>query len=289
VLCAADFLDSDVRIRADVGGDHESLQFTITTPEGTDTKTENRETYDSNNFWATLPGTYTINAKLYSEDNLRGTLCGELTLTFTVEAASDCANLNPCDELAYTFSSNNCVFTNINNAEHLLVVYSNNWSYRGHCAGNCSGAISIPFKSFDRGLNVVIFDKSWKEVCRKYIDISGRIADEGSISSNRVSTISTSDLRLSQTTLSLENAAAITLFPNPASTSVSMDLQSLVGKGIDLKLYNNLGQLVYQQRLEEITNGLFVISTAQFKNGLYLLEIQGKDGLSVTKKLMINQ
>ena len=87
----------------------------------------------------------------------------------------------------------------------------------------------------------------------------------------------------------MENAATITLFPNPASTNVSVDLQSLVGKDIDLTLYNNLGQVVYQQRLEEITNELFVISTAQFKNGLYLLEIQGKEGLSVTKKLMINQ
>jgi len=289
VLCAADFLDSDVQIRAAVGGEHESLQFTITTPDGTNTKTENRETYDSRNFWATTPGTYTINAKLYKDGNLGGDLCDELTLTFTIEDASVCANLNPCDALAYTFSDNKYVFANVNNEEHILIVYSDKWAYRGHCFGNCSGDISIPVKNFDKGLHAIIYNKSWKEVCKKYIDIPGRIAGEENISKNQVSISSASDLRLLQTNASLENATEIALFPNPASTKVFVDLQSLAGKSIDLKLYNNLGQVVYQQRLEEATHEPFVIATSQFKNGLYLLEVQGEDGLFLTEKLMINQ
>ena len=89
-LCAADFASHDIRIRAEVGGVHESLRFTITTPDGTGTKTENVETYDSHQFWATTPGTYTITAQLYSEPNLGGTLCDEFTLNFVIVDASVC-------------------------------------------------------------------------------------------------------------------------------------------------------------------------------------------------------
>ena len=65
-LCASDYDNHDVRIRANVSGTHQSLQFTITTPNGVITNTENAFTYDSDQFWANIPGTYTILAQLYS-------------------------------------------------------------------------------------------------------------------------------------------------------------------------------------------------------------------------------
>ena len=76
---------SDIRIRALVGGDHESLEFTINGPNGLELiNTENFVTYDSKLFWAS-PGTYTINAKLYKEENLEGTLCDEQTITLVIK------------------------------------------------------------------------------------------------------------------------------------------------------------------------------------------------------------
>ncbi len=92
VLCAADFQDSEVNITANAQGGHESLVFTIVSPDGTVTNTENFVTYDSRRFWSRTPGNYTINARLYSEDNSNGELCDELTLSYVVESPSVCAN-----------------------------------------------------------------------------------------------------------------------------------------------------------------------------------------------------
>ncbi|MDA8692773.1 T9SS type A sorting domain-containing protein [Saprospiraceae bacterium] len=101
VFCAADFESSDVKVRALVSGTHESLFFTYDTPNGSFTKTENVETYDTGNFWATYPGTYTVTAELYSEPNLQGTLCDVQTITFVIE---DCTP--PCDGAVIGFQIN---------------------------------------------------------------------------------------------------------------------------------------------------------------------------------------
>jgi len=91
-LCTSDYLISDVSIRANVTGSHESLKYTISTPQGTVTNTENQETYDSHYFRADHPGTYTITAQLYSDNNLGGILCDEMTVSFEVH---DC-QVDPC-------------------------------------------------------------------------------------------------------------------------------------------------------------------------------------------------
>ena len=88
--CSSDY-SQDIRIRANVSGSHQSLKFNITGPGVSVNNTENQVTYDSNQFW-TNPGTYTINAKLYSEDGANGTLCDERTMTFIVE---DCSAPTP--------------------------------------------------------------------------------------------------------------------------------------------------------------------------------------------------
>jgi len=95
--CTDKFQGGDISIRAHVTGAHQSLKFTIQTPQGTWTNTENHETYDSKNVWATAAGTYRITADLYSHDHLGGTKCDSKTVTFVVKDCTpqfDCPNLN---------------------------------------------------------------------------------------------------------------------------------------------------------------------------------------------------
>ena len=87
-----------------VEGEHESLFFTIETPNSTVSNTENYETYDSRRFWATYPGTYTITAQLYSEGNLSGILCDEMTLTFVIE---DCADICTGEITSFQINAHN--------------------------------------------------------------------------------------------------------------------------------------------------------------------------------------
>ena len=84
-FCTSDF-SGNFRIRALVGGNHESLRFTITGPDNK-TNTENLLTYDSRNI-NVHAGTYTVNAELYSEVDLGGELCDEMTISFTIESCT---------------------------------------------------------------------------------------------------------------------------------------------------------------------------------------------------------
>ena len=94
-FCADQFTARDIRIRANVSGTHQSMRFTITTPDGSWTTNENAETYDSRGFWATTPGTYTISAVLYSEDGQRGDQCDTRTETFTIRDCNTGGGGNP--------------------------------------------------------------------------------------------------------------------------------------------------------------------------------------------------
>ena len=85
-FCNTDFTARDITITANVSGAHESLRFSITRPDGSQTNNENHLPYDSRNFWATAEGTYTITATLYSDANLGGTVCDSYTATFEVDS-----------------------------------------------------------------------------------------------------------------------------------------------------------------------------------------------------------
>ena len=92
-FCSTQFANSQIRIRANENGTHESLLFTISTPSTNGTNKEEFETYDSFAFSATTPGTYTITAQLYSQPNLGGTLCDQETISFVIE---NCGNGGDC-------------------------------------------------------------------------------------------------------------------------------------------------------------------------------------------------
>jgi hypothetical protein len=96
--CGSDYSTSWTRVRVGATGDHQSVLITVTGPAGTVSKTENLETYDSDWIWAAYAGTYTVTAKLYSEDNLGGMACDERTISFTVvdcnQPTFDCPSLS---------------------------------------------------------------------------------------------------------------------------------------------------------------------------------------------------
>ena len=118
-FCTDRFEASDIRIRANVSGTHQSLRFEIVTPNGTVTNNENAETYDSQQFWARNPGTYRITATLYSEDGQRGTICDTRTESFTIRdcGATACntksirfRNTGPCPIALYDWRNDGDVF-----------------------------------------------------------------------------------------------------------------------------------------------------------------------------------
>jgi|GEM_PF-1569465 len=83
---ATNTLPGTYNIEALVTGSAESVKFTLTGPVSSSV-IENLSPYHvaaTGGSMTLTPGVYTLNAKLYSQDNAQGTLCSETTITFTI-------------------------------------------------------------------------------------------------------------------------------------------------------------------------------------------------------------
>lgn len=97
---ATNTLPSAYNIEGLVTGNAESVKFTLTGPVSS-TVTENSTPYHvaaTGGSMTLTPGTYTLNAKLYSQDNAQGTLCSETTITFKI--------LAPCTPISTVCEAN---------------------------------------------------------------------------------------------------------------------------------------------------------------------------------------
>ncbi|MFT5819154.1 MAG: putative repeat protein (TIGR01451 family) [Crocinitomix sp.] len=85
----------------------------------------------------------------------------------------------------------------------------------------------------------------------------------------------------------LDNIVNVNVYPNPADDFVYVTMVSEKELSYTIRMYNLVGQLVYQQ--EKMTSGQTQINTSQFDQGLYLLEIEAiEDGSKLyTTKLII--
>jgi len=75
----------------------------------------------------------------------------------------------------------------------------------------------------------------------------------------------------------------ITLFPNPATSMVTIQSKGAIDA---LSIYSITGKLVYGLGIDRNANGLIQIDVAALKKGVYVVQIETQEGLSI-KKLVI--
>ncbi|MCB0568183.1 MAG: choice-of-anchor A family protein, partial [Phaeodactylibacter sp.] len=101
-------LPASFNIEALVSGNVESIKFTVS-GSASGTVTENTYPYEypgsGAGAWNPGPGTYTVNVKAYSQDNAAGSVCDELTFTFTIVAVTPPSNPN-CSAGALLWENN---------------------------------------------------------------------------------------------------------------------------------------------------------------------------------------
>ncbi len=81
----------------------------------------------------------------------------------------------------------------------------------------------------------------------------------------------------------------ITLFPNPATDEVMLDLRKYTGKEVDLVIYNAMSFEVYRKHIPKVGKELERVSLDNFTNGLYLVNVKGKGMRTKTKKLIVSK
>ncbi len=80
--------------------------------------------------------------------------------------------------------------------------------------------------------------------------------------------------------------ARLEVFPNPAVHFTKVRLTEQTG-AVTLRIVNISGALVYENTLQ--SNEEAYVDTKALDNGLYIISLQGEDGLSLQKKLIINR
>lgn len=91
--------------------------------------------------------------------------------------------------------------------------------------------------------------------------------------------------------LELENAnsalADVSLYPNPASEEVHIDLNNFSQEDLTLSLVNSLGQVVYQENLQQVETTLHTMQVADLVPGLYFIRMERPSGEVISKRLII--
>ncbi|MFK7983249.1 MAG: T9SS type A sorting domain-containing protein [Saprospiraceae bacterium] len=77
------------------------------------------------------------------------------------------------------------------------------------------------------------------------------------------------------------------IYPNPANEVAYLNLKAYQGKAVDLVIYNQFGQSVFEQTIDSVDGEEIRLDTRNYDNGLYLVKIATTDRKSLSKKLVI--
>ena len=78
------------------------------------------------------------------------------------------------------------------------------------------------------------------------------------------------------------------IFPNPATDEVRVDLSQFENQIFSLKVLNNLGQIIYRKEYQHLEEYLESLDLSSYNNGIYLISIELEDGTKLTKKLIVH-
>jgi hypothetical protein len=81
----------------------------------------------------------------------------------------------------------------------------------------------------------------------------------------------------------------LTLWPNPASTSVSLYNDQYAGKPARLVISNNLVQPVFQQAFETLPDGPVSLDLENFRDGIYWATLKVEGYREVTKRFVVTR
>lgn len=86
----------------------------------------------------------------------------------------------------------------------------------------------------------------------------------------------------------ISSVEKITVYPNPANTSITVDLPFIKNQPTFIRIINITGQEVYNEKIEKSISTQKVINITDFTEGMYMLLIE-KDGNLYTQKFTIQR
>jgi len=84
---------------------------------------------------------------------------------------------------------------------------------------------------------------------------------------------------------SKNNIKELNIYPNPANNIIHVEIPNTL-RAATLKIFNVTGSLVYNENLESITNNIKSISTEDFAEGIYMIQIESEQDIFIQKLLI---
>ncbi|GJM35029.1 MAG: hypothetical protein DHS20C18_40300 [Saprospiraceae bacterium] len=84
-----------------------------------------------------------------------------------------------------------------------------------------------------------------------------------------------------------ESLADVSLYPNPAREEVHIDLKNFSEEDLALSMVNSLGQVVRQERLQQVATTLHTIQVSDLVPGLYFIRLERSNGEVISKRLIV--
>nr|NQU93395.1 T9SS type A sorting domain-containing protein [Bacteroidota bacterium] len=79
---------------------------------------------------------------------------------------------------------------------------------------------------------------------------------------------------------------SFSVYPNPASDKLSVDLTNISEDNVSISLLNTIGQTVYKSQNGINSHATFTINTSSFSDGLYTLILEGSDKFTSQKVII---
>ncbi len=135
--------------------------------------------------------------------------------------------------------------------------------------------------SSGQGSNAILVDFSSNAISGK---VKVTAANACGVSSSRTKSVTVNACAK----ISDENTEAnVSLLPNPASSFVEIQFQSLLNKDAVLRIDNILGQAIYTQQIKvEYGINSYKLDVREFTKGVYVVSVK-QDGKSIAKRLII--
>ncbi len=234
-------------------------------------------------------GTYLIEVQLY--DNGWVLVCQQRTLieiTQNSQAGSDNSgndNSNQvCNEVDIAVQNGQINVNNLDAPNTIVKVFSENFDIVYECVGNCGSSIrTIDLIAGNYQVNIDFFDENWGAICERIeaITIGSSLTTTGSPTG------------VPNTTSRIANTAAepigFSVYPNPATNEVILNLSKVKGAQVKFRIYNQLASIIKEGKIDITQEAVLRVNLQDVEDGLYLVQIQAEGQAPITKKLIVNR
>ena len=181
----------------------------------------------------------------------------------------------------YSSSGNSITVSNWNAAHFKIKLLDGSWGPYFECIDNCNDPQVIGNLAPDSyRLFVKLFDESWTVTCEfEETIVIGAIQSLSKVEPQEPTTL----------IVPAQQKQSLVLFPNPVQNTLFVQSKSLVGKTVDLEIYNQFGRRVAAQHFDQLPANPVEIDLSEEQNGLYWMVIKSKDQKLKSARFILNR